>query len=147
MLRADNPLAKEALTLAAYAAAEHITVSRRSRLRDPIGDALLTSGLQDVVAAFTAMQLVRHGDFVTVVAERANRRLLDDLGSPHCACLWRCLTSRCTSRGTSATTATTHTSGCARRSWPSCGRCRVRRSEEAGVPASLVIHGEEALDP
>jgi DNA-binding transcriptional LysR family regulator len=84
-LRADHPLTKEPLTLAAYAAAEHITVSRRGRLRDPIDDALLEGGLHRTIVAaaptpLAALQLVRHSDFLTVVVERANRRLLDDLG-------------------------------------------------------------------
>jgi DNA-binding transcriptional LysR family regulator len=60
-------------------------VSRRGRLRDPVDDVLEGMGLRrDVVAAapttLAALQLVRRGDFVTVVAERASGPLGADLG-------------------------------------------------------------------
>lgn len=85
VLRADHRLAKKPLTLKRYVAAEHITVSRRGRLRDPIDDVLLESGLHRTIVAaapttVAAMQLVRRGDFLTVVAEQVSKQLVDDLG-------------------------------------------------------------------
>jgi DNA-binding transcriptional LysR family regulator len=85
LLRADHPLTAEPLTPEAYAAAEHITVSRRGRLRDPLDDVLEDLGLRRrVVAAapttLAAMQLVRRGDLLVVVAERASGPLVADLG-------------------------------------------------------------------
>jgi DNA-binding transcriptional LysR family regulator len=85
VLRAGHPLASGPLTPERYAAAEHITVSRRGRLRDPVDDVLDGLGLPRAVVAaapttLAAMQLVRRGDFLTVVAERASRPLLADLG-------------------------------------------------------------------
>jgi DNA-binding transcriptional LysR family regulator len=85
VLRAGHPLAGEPLTPERYAAAEHITVSRRGRLRDPVDDVLDGMGLHRTVAAaapttLAAMQLVRRGDFLAVVAERASRSVLEDLG-------------------------------------------------------------------
>ncbi|MFD9738427.1 LysR family transcriptional regulator [Umezawaea sp. NPDC059074] len=85
VLRAGHPLTEEPLTLERYTAAEHITVSRRGRLRDPIDDALLDRGLHRTVVAaaptaVAAMQLVRSGDFLAAVAERTSRPMLDDLG-------------------------------------------------------------------
>ncbi|PRY44740.1 LysR family transcriptional regulator [Umezawaea tangerina] len=85
VLRADHPLADRPLTAQGYAEAEHITVSRRGRLRDPVDDVLERHGLRRTVVAaaptaLAAMQLVRRGDFLTVVAERACGGLLADLG-------------------------------------------------------------------
>ncbi|MET0237185.1 MAG: LysR family transcriptional regulator [Kibdelosporangium sp.] len=85
VLRADHPLTKQPLTVEEYAAAQHVTVSRRGRLRDPIDDVLTEQGMHRVVAAaaptmLAAIQLVRHSDLLTVVAERAGRALVDDLG-------------------------------------------------------------------
>jgi DNA-binding transcriptional LysR family regulator len=85
VLRPDHPLATGPLTLEDYVAAEHVTVSRRGRLGDPIEDVLLESGLsRKIIAAapttLAAMQFVRDSDFLTVVAEQASRRLVGDLG-------------------------------------------------------------------
>jgi len=84
-LRAAHPLCRAPLTLEKYAAAEHITVSRRGRLRDPIDDALESQGMsRQVVAATptnaTALQFVRHHDLVAAVPQLISRPLLDDLG-------------------------------------------------------------------
>jgi len=85
VLRAGHPLTAEPLTLERYTAAEHITVSRRGRLRDPIDDALLDRDLHRAVVAaaptaVAAMRLVRGDDFLAAVAERTGRSMLDDLG-------------------------------------------------------------------
>lgn len=84
-LRPAHPLRNGPLTLEGYAAAEHITVSRRGRLRDPIDDVLQTLGVsRRVVAAAptnaTALQFVRHHDLVAAVPRLISRPVLDDLG-------------------------------------------------------------------
>ncbi|MDQ1033754.1 DNA-binding transcriptional LysR family regulator [Streptomyces sp. V3I8] len=84
-LRSGHPLSRGPLTLEDYAAAEHVTVSRRGRLRDPIDDVLEAGGLgRHVVAAAptiaTALQFVRHHDLVVPVPELMSRPLLDGLG-------------------------------------------------------------------
>ncbi|MBQ0849649.1 LysR family transcriptional regulator [Streptomyces sp. NPDC057620] len=73
------------LGLEDYVSAEHITVSRRGRLRDPIDDVLEARGLsRRVVAAAptaaTALQFVRHHDLVAAVPRLISRPLLDGLG-------------------------------------------------------------------
>ncbi len=84
-LRPAHPLCDGPLILEDYAAAEHITVSRRGRLRDPIDDALQTMGVsRRVVAAAptnaTALQFLRHHDLVAAVPQLISRPVLDDLG-------------------------------------------------------------------
>ena len=49
-MRARHPLARRKLTARTYAEAEHITVSRRGRLRDPVDDVLAAQGLARRVA-------------------------------------------------------------------------------------------------
>ncbi|HEX6347427.1 LysR family transcriptional regulator [Umezawaea sp.] len=85
LLRADHPLTARPLTPEAYAAAEHITVSRRGRLRDPVDDVLEGTGLRRAVVAaapttLAAVRLVHRTDLLTVVAERTSRALVADLG-------------------------------------------------------------------
>ncbi|WP_221359036.1 LysR family transcriptional regulator [Streptomyces beigongshangae] len=84
-LRPGHPLCRGPLTLDDYLAADHITVSRRGRLRDPVDDALEGRGMRrHVVAAAptsaTALQFVRHHDLVAAVPRLVSRPLLDDLG-------------------------------------------------------------------
>ncbi len=81
-LRREHPLARGALNLERYAAARHVTISRRGRLHDPVDDALLASGLRRTVAAalpsaVAALDVVRHSDLLVVVPE--SRRLTEDL--------------------------------------------------------------------
>lgn len=85
VVRAGHPLTEGALTLDRYAAAEHVTVSRRGRLSDPLDDALHARGLRRrVIAAAptgaTALQLVRGGDLVVAVPEAVSRPAFGDLG-------------------------------------------------------------------
>ncbi|MFI5758485.1 LysR family transcriptional regulator [Streptomyces sp. NPDC051569] len=85
VVRSGHPLTDGSLTLDRYAAAEHITVSRRGRMSDPIDDALEAHGLRRrVVAAAptgaTALQLVRASDLVVAVPELVSRPLFGDLG-------------------------------------------------------------------
>ncbi|MET9505518.1 LysR family transcriptional regulator [Streptomyces sp. NPDC006622] len=84
-LRPAHPLCRGPLTLQDYAAADHVTVSRRGRLRDPIDDALEAQGMsRQVVAATptnaTALQFVRHHDLVAAVPGLISRPLLEALG-------------------------------------------------------------------
>ncbi|MGW1996396.1 LysR family transcriptional regulator [Embleya sp. NPDC001921] len=83
-LRPAHPLCRGPLTVEDYAAAEHVTVSRRGRLRDPIDDALEALGMsRRVVAAAptnaTALQFVRHLDLVAAVPRIVGRPALEDL--------------------------------------------------------------------
>ena len=73
------------VTLGRYAAAEHITVSRRGILHGPIDDFLGEHGLaRDVVVsvpnATIALLMVADGDFVGRAAARLHRPLVDRLG-------------------------------------------------------------------
>ncbi|OWQ48673.1 LysR family transcriptional regulator [Roseateles noduli] len=75
VMRARHPLAGGKLTLRGYAEAEHVTVSRRGRLRDAVDDALAAQGLaRRVVAAAptvaAALAWVAAADLVTLVPER-----------------------------------------------------------------------------
>ncbi|NGO76315.1 LysR family transcriptional regulator [Streptomyces sp. YC504] len=84
-MRPEHPLAAGEMTLADYAAAEHITVSRRGRLRDPIDDALEAHGHgRQVVAATptiaTALQFISHHDLLAAVPEFISRPHLNALG-------------------------------------------------------------------
>jgi DNA-binding transcriptional LysR family regulator len=85
VMRADHPLAKEELTVERYAAADHLTVSRRGRLQDPVDDLLQARGLhRRVVAAVptvtAALHFVRHSDLVAVVPEHMVRPVAAEYG-------------------------------------------------------------------
>ena len=74
-VRPDNPCAHGKLTVEQYARANHVTVSRRGRLRDPIDEALEARGLRRrVVAAVptstAALQFVCQSEVVVAVPER-----------------------------------------------------------------------------
>ena len=86
-MRARHPLAKLKLSLRLYAGAQHITVSRRGRLRDPIDDALKACGLRrNVVAAVptvdAALQFVRQSDSVVALPRSLSQRVLSELSLP-----------------------------------------------------------------
>jgi DNA-binding transcriptional LysR family regulator len=73
--RAGHPLAEGELTPARFAAASHLTVSRRGRLRGVIDDRLAEAGLSRRVLASlptsaAALDLVTRTDSVVVVAEK-----------------------------------------------------------------------------
>jgi DNA-binding transcriptional LysR family regulator len=73
--RADHPLAQGKLTPERFASAEHVTISRRGRLRGVIDEQLDDLGLhRRVLAALpttsAALDLVAGSDLVVVVAER-----------------------------------------------------------------------------
>ena len=89
-IRPDHPLAHPApagdgLTLDRYVRAQHLTVSRRGRLHDPIDDALAALGLRrQVVAAVptstAALQFARQSDVLVAAPERMSRTMLADFG-------------------------------------------------------------------
>ncbi|MFD0354358.1 LysR family transcriptional regulator [Streptomyces sp. NPDC127110] len=84
-VRPGHPLAEGPLTAERYAAAEHLTVSRRGRLRDQVDDALTTRGLdRRVVAAGPttafALQLALDAGLVVTLPEAVTRTARDRLG-------------------------------------------------------------------
>ncbi|MFF3663224.1 LysR family transcriptional regulator [Streptomyces olivochromogenes] len=84
-VRPGHPLTEGPLSLERYAAAEHLTVSRRGRLRDPIDDALTTCGHERrVVAAVPtaafALQLAPSTDLVLTLPDAVTRTARDQLG-------------------------------------------------------------------
>ncbi|MCX5271051.1 LysR family transcriptional regulator [Streptomyces virginiae] len=84
-VRPGHPLTEGPLSLARYAAAEHVTVSRRGSLSDPIDDALTAHGLERRVvaagptAAF-ALQLALDTDLVVTLPDAVTRTARDRLG-------------------------------------------------------------------
>ncbi|MCX5588711.1 LysR family transcriptional regulator [Streptomyces erythrochromogenes] len=84
-VRPGHPLTDGPLTPDRYAAAEHLTVSRRGSLRDPIDDALTARGLERrVVAAGPttafALQLALGSDLVVTLPDAVTRTARDQLG-------------------------------------------------------------------
>jgi DNA-binding transcriptional LysR family regulator len=84
-VRPGHPLAEGPLSIERYAAAEHLTVSRRGRLRDPIDDALTMCGHERrVVAAGPtvafALQLATDTDLVLTLPDAVTRTARDQLG-------------------------------------------------------------------
>ncbi|MEU9148472.1 LysR family transcriptional regulator [Streptomyces sp. NPDC048349] len=84
-VRPGHPLTESPMSLESYAAAEHLTVSRRGSLRDPIDDALTARGLERRVvaagptAAF-ALQLALSTDLVVALPDAVTRTARDQLG-------------------------------------------------------------------
>jgi DNA-binding transcriptional LysR family regulator len=75
VVRAGHPLCEGEITPARYAAAAHILVSRRSRGKSPIDDALALLGLERGIATTVggfpaALALARASDLVATVPER-----------------------------------------------------------------------------
>ncbi|HBF82711.1 MAG TPA: LysR family transcriptional regulator [Streptomyces sp.] len=84
-VRPGHPLTEGSPSPERYAAAEHLTVSRRGSLRDPIDDALATLGLgRRVVAAGPtstfALQLALETDLVVTLPDTVTREARDRLG-------------------------------------------------------------------
>ncbi|MER6777850.1 MULTISPECIES: LysR family transcriptional regulator [unclassified Streptomyces] len=84
-VRPGHPLTEGPLSLKRYAAAEHLTVSRRGSLRDPIDDALTTRGLERRVAAAGptagfALQLALDTDLVVTLPDAVTRTAREQLG-------------------------------------------------------------------
>ena len=85
-LRHEHPLTRGRLTLAGYAAAEHVAVSRRGRLQEPVDGVLAftgAAGRRVVVAVPTttaALHLVAGSDLLAVVPQRTTAELVRTLG-------------------------------------------------------------------
>ncbi|WP_320783496.1 LysR family transcriptional regulator [Streptomyces sp. CRN 30] len=86
VVRRGHPLTRaEAVTAPRYAAAEHITVSRRGRLGNTLDDALARLGLTRRVVASaptekTAFEFVRGSDLLVTAPEATTRATAEDLG-------------------------------------------------------------------
>ena len=73
-MRQEHPLAGRRLTARSYASADHVTVSRRGRLRDPVDELLAAQGLSRRVAASAptvaaALCMAAVADLLVVVPE------------------------------------------------------------------------------
>ncbi|MFD4910262.1 LysR family transcriptional regulator [Kitasatospora purpeofusca] len=84
-VRPGHPLTEGPLTVERYAAAEHLTVSRRGSLRAPIDDALAHLGLERRVAAAGptaafALQLALDSDLVVTLPDAVTRTARERLG-------------------------------------------------------------------
>ncbi|MFF8289679.1 LysR family transcriptional regulator [Streptomyces sp. NPDC016309] len=79
VVRPEHPLAaRKRVTVRGFAAAEHIGVSRRGRVRGPVDEALAALGLRRRVAAVVpswsaALHLCRQADFVCLATEPVAR--------------------------------------------------------------------------
>ncbi|KWT60669.1 LysR family transcriptional regulator [Streptomyces albus subsp. albus] len=86
VVRQGHPLTRgEAVTAAQYAAAEHITVSRRGKLGNALDDALARLGLTRRVVATaptegTAFEFVRDSDLLVTAPESTTRATATALG-------------------------------------------------------------------
>jgi DNA-binding transcriptional LysR family regulator len=85
VVRPGHPLASDPVTVERYAAADHLTVSRRGRLRDPIDDVLASDGLDrrvvaSVPTAAAALEIVRTSDVVVAVPLDACRTSISAMG-------------------------------------------------------------------
>ncbi|MFJ5228897.1 LysR family transcriptional regulator [Kitasatospora sp. NPDC088391] len=84
-VRPGHPLAEGPPSAERYAAAEHLTVSRRGSLRDPVDDALAARGLERRVAAAGpttafALQLAHDTDLVVTLPDAVTRAARERLG-------------------------------------------------------------------
>lgn len=84
-MRAGHPLDGPPLTRARFAAADHVIVSRRGRLEDPIDAALEAAGLRRRVVASAptstaALHFAAAGDLLVVVSDRLCRPAIAALG-------------------------------------------------------------------
>ncbi|MFF0738957.1 LysR family transcriptional regulator [Streptomyces sp. NPDC004111] len=84
-VREGHPLTEQTVTVARYAAAEHVTVSRRGNLRDRIDDALAALGHERRVIASapstaTALQLAHDAGLVVTLPDAATRASCHQLG-------------------------------------------------------------------
>ncbi|MET9295041.1 LysR family transcriptional regulator [Streptomyces sp. NPDC003077] len=84
-VRPGHPLTEGPLSIERYAAAEHLTVSRRGRLHDPIDDALTPHGHERrIVAAGPtttfALRLALETDLVVTLPDAVTRATRDQLG-------------------------------------------------------------------
>jgi DNA-binding transcriptional LysR family regulator len=83
-MRGDHPLACKHLTLRRFAATEHITVSRRGRLHDPIDELLESHRLRRRVigaapTSTAALYFVARTNLIAVVSENMCRPTINEL--------------------------------------------------------------------
>jgi DNA-binding transcriptional LysR family regulator len=84
-MRAGHGLAERTLTARQFAAADHVIVSRRGRLTDPVDDQLDAHGLRRRVLATAptstaALHFAAASDLLVVVSERLCRQTVEALG-------------------------------------------------------------------
>ncbi len=84
-VRPGHSLTEQPVTAERYAAADHLTVSRRGRLHDRIDDALTALGhkralIASTPTAATALQLARETDLVVTLPDAATRSARHQLG-------------------------------------------------------------------
>ena len=75
VMRAGHPLSQGRVTLARYASAQHVLVSRRNLQKGPVDDALASHGRERAIATIaggfsTALALARGSDLIATVPER-----------------------------------------------------------------------------
>jgi len=85
VFRHGHPLADGSLTAKRLARFDHVTISRRGRLRDAVDDALAAKGLERRVVASlptasSALAVVAQTDVIAIVAETLCKPLCDALG-------------------------------------------------------------------
>ncbi len=163
VVRRGHPLARaRTVTVQQYAAAEHLTVSRRGNLGNALDDVLARLGLaRRVVAAVpteaAAPEFARGTDLLVTVPEITARAPAAGPGPAVLPLPLELPRRRCTFRGTSATTPTTPTPGSVRRRephWPPAGasqpvtvRPRAAAASPAAAPsaASVRVRVQEGL--
>jgi DNA-binding transcriptional LysR family regulator len=85
VVRQGHPLTRRSVTAKRYAAAEHVTVSRRGNLSNAVDDALARLGLTRRVVATApteaaALEFARGSDLLVCVPEATTRSAVADLG-------------------------------------------------------------------
>ncbi|MFL5514583.1 MAG: LysR family transcriptional regulator, partial [Gemmatimonadales bacterium] len=85
VVRQGHPLTRRSVTAKRYAAAEHVTVSRRGNLSNAVDDALARLGLTRRVVATVpteaaALEFARGSDLLVCVPEATTRSAVADLG-------------------------------------------------------------------
>ena len=84
-MRPGHPLAGKRMTTKQFAGAEHVIVSRRGRLTDPVDESLVELGLQRRVVASAptstaALYFVSHSDLIVAVPEHMCGPTITSLG-------------------------------------------------------------------
>lgn len=84
-MRPDHPLCHSRMTARAFAKADHVIVSRRGRLHDPVDDSLAELGFPRRVVASAptstaALYFVSHSDLVVAVPQHMCHATIDSLG-------------------------------------------------------------------
>ncbi|QWF83292.1 LysR family transcriptional regulator [Amycolatopsis sp. CA-230715] len=85
MVRSGHKLTRGRMTLKRFAAAQHLSLSRRGKLAGPVDDALAEHGLRrqvvcTVASWSAATRMVAHSDLVGLAPEKLGREALSQLG-------------------------------------------------------------------